>query len=132
MSPIPGLAHGLHTWLRREEPANPALRPTDPNGLVLEAWAQGFMVGALIIMSCITLANMRRGVLLHKLILLEVRVDWERVSSLHGMSFTATDRNFMTACFGLLARLLYPLQSANLCLVAIHSRHTLKHILVAT
>lgn len=31
------------------------------------------MVGALIIMMCITLANMRKGVLLHKLILLEVR-----------------------------------------------------------
>ena len=29
------------------------------------------MVGALIIMACITIANMRRGVLLHKLILLE-------------------------------------------------------------
>lgn len=47
-------------------------RPTDAGGLVLEAWAQGFMVGALVIMSCITLANMRRGVLLHKLILIEV------------------------------------------------------------
>lgn len=31
------------------------------------------MVGALIIMACITVANMRRGVLLHKLILVEVR-----------------------------------------------------------
>jgi hypothetical protein len=31
------------------------------------------MVGALIIMCGITLANMRRGVLLHKLILIEVR-----------------------------------------------------------
>jgi hypothetical protein len=30
------------------------------------------MIGSLIIMSCITLANMRKGVLLHKLILLEV------------------------------------------------------------
>ena len=47
-------------------------KPTDPHGLILEAWAQGFMVGALIIMSCITLVNMRRGVILHKLILVEV------------------------------------------------------------
>lgn len=31
------------------------------------------MVGSLIIMTCITVANMRRGVLLHKLILIEVR-----------------------------------------------------------
>ncbi|KKY17414.1 hypothetical protein UCRPC4_g05556 [Phaeomoniella chlamydospora] len=47
-------------------------KPTDRDGLILEAWAQGFMVGALIIMSCITAANMRAGVLLHKLILVEL------------------------------------------------------------
>ncbi len=47
-------------------------KPTDPNGLILEAWAQGFMVGAIVIMICITLANLKRGVILHKLILLEV------------------------------------------------------------
>jgi F420-0:gamma-glutamyl ligase-like protein len=35
----------------------------------------GFLFGALLIMACITVANMRRGVLLHKLILLEVRHD---------------------------------------------------------
>lgn len=48
-------------------------KPSDPDGLILEAWAQGYMVGSLIIMACITVANMRRGVLLHKLILIEVR-----------------------------------------------------------
>jgi hypothetical protein len=47
-------------------------KPTDPDGLVLSAWAQGFMSGAIVIMACITIANMRKGVLLHKLILLEV------------------------------------------------------------
>ena len=47
-------------------------KPTDPDGLILEAWAQGYMVGSIIIMICITLSNIRRGVLLHKLILLEV------------------------------------------------------------
>lgn len=47
-------------------------KPTDPNGLVLSAWAQGFMSGAIVIMACITIANMRKGVLLHKLILIEV------------------------------------------------------------
>lgn len=41
-------------------------------GIVLESWSQGCMVGALMIMSFTTVANMRRGVLLHKLILLEV------------------------------------------------------------
>jgi hypothetical protein len=39
---------------------------------VLEGWSEGFMVGALVIMACITIANMRRKVLLHKLILIEV------------------------------------------------------------
>lgn len=47
-------------------------KPKRPEELVLEAWAQGYLVGSLIIMSFITLANMRRGVLLHKLILLEL------------------------------------------------------------
>lgn len=43
-----------------------------PDGLVLEAWGEGCMFGALMIMACVTIANMRKGVLLHKLILLEV------------------------------------------------------------
>ena len=47
-------------------------KPSDPAKLTLEAWSQGFMVGALLIMCGITVANMRRGVLLHKLILIEV------------------------------------------------------------
>jgi hypothetical protein len=42
--------------------------------LVIESWSQGFMVGALLIMAFITVANMRRGVLLHKLILVEVKI----------------------------------------------------------
>jgi hypothetical protein len=41
-------------------------KPTNPDELILEAWAQGYLVGSLVIMSFITLANMRRGVLLHK------------------------------------------------------------------
>lgn len=41
-------------------------------GLALEAWAQGYMVSALVIMALITLANMRRGVILHKLIFIEL------------------------------------------------------------
>lgn len=47
-------------------------KPTDVNGAIIEAWAQGYMIGSLIIMATITLANMRRGVLLHKLILIEL------------------------------------------------------------
>lgn len=49
-------------------------KPTDPNTLIVEAWAQGFMVGSILIMLCITISNYRCGVLLHKLILLEVSI----------------------------------------------------------
>jgi hypothetical protein len=61
MSPILGL-HETMALEKRQVVA----KPTDPNGLVLEAWAQGYMVGSLIIMACITIANMRKGVMLHK------------------------------------------------------------------
>lgn len=47
-------------------------KPTDTGKVVLEAWSQGFMIGAIVIMCAITLVNMRRKVLLHKLILVEV------------------------------------------------------------
>ncbi|KAF5980820.1 hypothetical protein FBULB1_5013 [Fusarium bulbicola] len=52
----------------------PAAWPSSPAKLTLEAWSQGCMIGALIIMIGITLANMRRGVMLHKLILIEVSI----------------------------------------------------------
>lgn len=56
-------------------------RPDDnPDGLVLEAWAQGFMVGTLVFMAAITIANMRRRALLHKLILAEVSNSFFRFS----------------------------------------------------
>lgn len=42
------------------------------DGLVTEAWGQGFMVGSLIILLFLTVAGMRRGVLLHKLIVVEL------------------------------------------------------------
>lgn len=47
-------------------------RPADLNGVILEAWSQGLIVGSLAIMTAITLANMKRHILLHKLILAEV------------------------------------------------------------
>ncbi|KAF9895352.1 hypothetical protein FE257_000256 [Aspergillus nanangensis] len=47
-------------------------RPTDPDALVVEAWGEGVLVGSLIIMIAITAANMRRNVLLHKLIVAEL------------------------------------------------------------
>jgi hypothetical protein len=42
-----------------------------PEAFITEAWSEGLMVGALMIMGCITVANMRKGVILHKLILTE-------------------------------------------------------------
>jgi hypothetical protein len=47
-------------------------RPTNPGGLVLEAWVQGFMLGSLLIMAAVTVCNMKKHILLHKLILAEV------------------------------------------------------------
>lgn len=47
-------------------------RPTNPDGLVLEAWGQGLMIGSLLIMAAITLSNMKKHILLHKLIFAEV------------------------------------------------------------
>lgn len=50
-----------------------AAKPSNTADLTLEAWSQGMMVGTLVFMTMLTVANMRRRVLLHKLILLEVR-----------------------------------------------------------
>ena len=47
-------------------------RPRDPDILVMEAWGQGFLVGSLVVMIAITAANMKKGVLLHRLIVAEV------------------------------------------------------------
>ncbi|RYP40992.1 hypothetical protein DL767_001308 [Monosporascus sp. MG133] len=55
-----------------DRPSFEQSKPSAPAKLTLEAWSQGFMVGALIIMCGITLANMRRGILLHKLVLIEL------------------------------------------------------------
>ncbi|PSR82528.1 hypothetical protein BD289DRAFT_371086 [Coniella lustricola] len=50
--------------------------PVEPKAIVLEGWAEGFslktVIGGLVIMAGITVANMKKGVLLHKLILLEL------------------------------------------------------------
>lgn len=67
MSPLNRRLPGVLSAVKRD-----GQKPTDLNGVALESWAEGYMVGSLIIMACITIANMRKGVLLHKLILLEV------------------------------------------------------------
>jgi hypothetical protein len=58
-------------------------RPTEPGGLVLEAWGQGIMVGSLVVMGAIIVANMKSHVLLHKLILAEVSPSKSLGSSRH-------------------------------------------------
>ncbi|KAF9882563.1 hypothetical protein FE257_006978 [Aspergillus nanangensis] len=55
-------------------PASTTLHNTRPtnNALVIEAWGQGFMVGALVVMLAVALANLKKSVLLHKLIAFEL------------------------------------------------------------
>jgi hypothetical protein len=50
--------------------------------IILESWSQGVLVGGVVILVLITLANIRRGIVLHKLILLEVCFSfrWPRAS----------------------------------------------------
>lgn len=60
-------------------------KPAESGGLVLEAWIEGFMMGALIVMVSITAANMRRAVLLHKLILIEVAFFCQKTFSRVGL-----------------------------------------------
>ncbi|KAF2878274.1 hypothetical protein BDV95DRAFT_589233 [Massariosphaeria phaeospora] len=73
MSPIPGRNAGRSSspmsMFKHGEVVD---KPSHPNELILEAWAMGYLVGSLVIMAFITVANMRRGVLLHKLILIEL------------------------------------------------------------
>jgi hypothetical protein len=69
-------------------------KATDPDGLILEAWAQGFMVGSLIVMICITLSNIKRGVILHKLILVEVR-NFEIMYKMHATDLDVALLGFM-------------------------------------
>jgi hypothetical protein len=54
---------------RTEPPTRASL---NVEGGFLEAWAQGYNVGSLIILILIVFCNYRSGILLHKLILLEV------------------------------------------------------------
>jgi hypothetical protein len=48
------------------------VKPTQPDALILEAWGQGLMLGSLLIMAAVTVANMKKHILLHKLIFAEV------------------------------------------------------------
>lgn len=66
--------HCSPTCFPMSESSNRITRPTDPDGLVLEAWGQGLMVGSLVVMAAVTFSNMKRHILLHKLIFAEVSI----------------------------------------------------------
>lgn len=78
MAPLPILHYGSTNLMRRAPAATFGdWRDSDNiESFIVEGWGEGFLLGALLIMSVITIANMRRGVLLHKLILMEVRVQF--------------------------------------------------------
>ena len=41
MSPLPAINNAFHTFIKRKVDQNQGEKPTNPNGLVLEAWAEG-------------------------------------------------------------------------------------------
>lgn len=49
------------------------LRDSGTEEIIVEAWAQGFHVGGIILLTLLVLCNYRPNVILHKLILVEVR-----------------------------------------------------------
>lgn len=51
--------------IRRAPRTNDWRASASTEDLILEAWGEGFVVGALLIMVCLTVANMRRGVFLY-------------------------------------------------------------------
>ena len=56
----------------RSSSDTPTKASFSPSAADVEAWAEGFNVGALVILILIVFCNIKRGVWLHKLILLEV------------------------------------------------------------
>lgn len=70
-APLAVLASTVRT-LRARAPDDPTAENNTVEQVIVEAWGQGFNVGALILLILLVLCNYRRHVLLHKLILLEV------------------------------------------------------------
>lgn len=68
--PFKPLHHGPRLATRAIQ--DPIVANYTPSQLVVEAWAEGFNFGGLIVLVLFVLCNYRRGVILHKLILLEV------------------------------------------------------------
>jgi len=76
MAPTPWSIRQGRTVLpkyRRDRPTYGDWRDVhNTESYIVEGWGEGFMFGALLMMVIITIANMRKGILLHKVILLEV------------------------------------------------------------
>lgn len=70
MAPSPLTSRAAATQVSGDE--DPTVANYSRSQVIIEAWAQGFNFGALIILVLFVLCNYRRGILLHKLILLEV------------------------------------------------------------
>jgi hypothetical protein len=73
MAPLyPGFTVGKRFPLLAERNSQPTRESLTEEGGFLEAWAQGYNVGSLIILLLIVFCNYRSGQWLHKLIVLEV------------------------------------------------------------
>lgn len=73
MAPSIPYRYKFSSRLSRRDPNFGDWRDVDEaEAYIVESWGEGFMFGALLVMSVITVANMRRGVILHKMILCEV------------------------------------------------------------
>ncbi|KAL3482564.1 hypothetical protein BJX62DRAFT_245786 [Aspergillus germanicus] len=59
------------------------------HGILTDAWGQGFMVGSIVILLGLTIMNMRRKTMLHKLVLTELLL-----ASLHGTFIFVEDGAF--------------------------------------
>lgn len=66
MAPVPGL-------MSTRAAGDPLAENLTRSQVIGESWAQGFNIGSVVILLLFVLCNYRKGVVLHKLILLEVR-----------------------------------------------------------
>ncbi|KAH2762943.1 hypothetical protein KXV52_003612 [Aspergillus fumigatus] len=72
MESLQGPGHSIRQSMDQHRPSGQGRASMGLDYVILEAWSQGFLVGGLGLLIMITLANIRKGVLLHKLILLEL------------------------------------------------------------
>jgi hypothetical protein len=70
MAPSPLTSRTSTSQVGNDE--DPTVENYSRSQIIIEAWAQGFNFGALVILVLFVLCNYRRGIVLHKLILLEV------------------------------------------------------------